>query len=858
MTKPSLPLTALAVLLLAAVSVIWLLQSSANSDQSSQDQLAQNEGEAPELHASQESQAGVIDRNTADSPGASTSFADEYSRSTVRVQVLDPDGVGVEDVRLIPWVGIEIGEEQVTNASGMAEFEFLNGFGGIAFASAHRFIEWQPMVLGQELIIHQFQRGQVLAGQLSFSDEASRREFTVLEAAFDDYPFYSQVPESVESRLNDLGWFEWECDLLIEEDGSFRLEGLPADWIGNISTKGGFLISSFRGSAEMVWYKSLFLPGPAQDLEIEVSIAPTFRGRLVAANPGLKVEDRSAYLRVIWADGSVFYSEGCWVDEQGYFEDTIWPQDDQEYRAWQNDLPHLAPARVEVFSYKQRFAIGDSIPQRRADSAIWDLGEISVHDFETVQITVQNQQGEPLRSAYAAAQDERGKTFGPSDARGIIHLSPDDRNQALSVGAPGYETMLLAVPEDGIEGGVVTLEAVTDLTLFWQFPAHVDMSGLYVEILNLDDQVILKKSLFEEVEARLRETGGFDWWAARKGFAEGRTNGQWGFDAQQRELRIWGLEPEIELEIQMLDALDMPIAQKEILILEPGERRRHELQVLVLPRALIGQVVNQKGQPLTEGEYYFGTDAENGSHSSLDESGFFMREAVGTPTVWVEVTVPGYGMYVNESLEIPKDGSPVKIVMKPGRDLQVTYQDIHGNFYSDGFCWSGAMAGIYSEDQPSRAASLLADAPQGRFLLEWHLGGLSGSQWVEPAVTEVTVLVPAMGGLSLNLSRLDTVEGEYWDLALKPAANNSFAAKDYYYTNSEEFLPRQTWRSHRILDTPAGFYFIELSRRPIEEYGGVKSDESGESEEQLPEQPPHRIGPIEVISGQMNAVDLEF
>jgi hypothetical protein len=451
---------------------------------------------------------------------------------------------------------------------------------------------------------------------------------------------------------------------------------------------------------------------------------------------------------------------------------------------------------------------------------------------------VRNQRGKPIANAYAATLEERGETYGPSNPQGIIHLPTDQRHQPLSVGAAGYETAILEQPKDGVQGSVVTLVRTTDLTIRWQVPPQIDLSDMTVQILSAQGDVILKGVLFEEVEARLRQAIGLDWWANSESIPMGKAIAWWGLDAQQKEIRIWGLEPGLWLEIQIQDYLDNAVTRSERVMLKQGEPRELELQLLSLPRTLACQVVDSSGQPLGDGEYHFGMTAEDGYSTGFDESGFFMCEASMSTHVWLEVAVPGYGLYVNESLEIPRDGSPVKIIMERGRDLQINFQDINGELYSDGYCWSGAMAGIYTEDQPGDA-SLLKDAPQGRFRLEWFLGGLSGSQWIEPAVTKVIVRVPAMGSMDIRLSRLDAAEEEYCDIALKPAENNSFSAEKYYYESSEKFMPRTRARSHEVSTLPAGFYFIELERRHAEDI-------------------PRRFGPFEVLAGEKLTVTLEY
>jgi hypothetical protein len=344
----SFPLAAFLALLLLGVATIWIWQSSSSDDQGNAQATTLEEDPGALALENQGTEGGLIDRNTITIPGEGGPFANEYSRSTVRVQVLDPDGVGVEGVRLIPWVGVEIGEEQVTDASGMVEFEFLYGYGGIAFAAPNRFPDFQPMVLGSDLIVHNLEVGEVLAGRITCSDGSSAKDSLTLEVLTILLYFPSAISAHVQFRFSERGWDLESRQLAIQDDGSFRLEGLPSDWAGELNMDGGYLISSFSGPAEMVGYQELFLDGAAQGLAIELFPIPAFHGRLVAGEPGAKLDVEIAYLKVTQTDGNITFSEGCLIDEHGFFQDMLWPQSEEDFLAWQKEMPQFTPDHVEA------------------------------------------------------------------------------------------------------------------------------------------------------------------------------------------------------------------------------------------------------------------------------------------------------------------------------------------------------------------------------------------------------------------------------------------------------------------------------------------------------------------------------
>jgi hypothetical protein len=598
---------------------------------------------------------------------ASTLFAQDQEANIqhkLQVQVVDHAGHPVANVRVLPWVGAYLGEEGFTDDAGFVSLEPLSGYGGLAIVAPNRIAEFAPMTLGADVVTIVLQKGQTITGQVNFPVKKAQsipKEISLLGPSGEYLP---SLPFSVSYALEELEIFQGGCDLPLDEEGRFHVEGIYQGWDSSIFFYPEGVVQLVEGDVESDedWGESIILTSATEHVVMDFIAMPRVSGRLLTVRDGAPIEDAIIDVEIEIKGFDEPLSAFAFNDADGSFEGFLELPEGEMLQAWRNGTLALKPSSailiVETFDRPSGIEFEFDLTDRQNP---FDFGDIHMEQEGTFGVRVVDAQGAPVANAAVDA-DAIGEH---TDEAGYVLVLPGEEPETMIVGAPGYRTTSFPLPGQLEEITEVVLEKDTNLVISWQLPKHVDLDDLVLSISNPDGETILRREMQLMREARIRFGYGISWRHERnEADAEPQSDFEYWLSTGINEVHAWGFEANVPLEISLLDQLGNQILKTQTIELKEQEHRTVEMEVNFIPRVLRGRVVDEDGATITEGELFFGDLEGDYEAAYMTEAGDFEITGLATEKLDLVIVVDGFDDVVLEELSVPADGMPIDVVMK--------------------------------------------------------------------------------------------------------------------------------------------------------------------------------------------------
>ncbi|MGB0953481.1 MAG: hypothetical protein ACPG31_09655, partial [Planctomycetota bacterium] len=174
----------------------------------------------------------------------------EQKRFSITVQ--RSDGSPVSNARILPWAGDKVMESSVTNSIGVAILKGWDGQGGLFVTVANHYPALFPLPkLGEDQVVV-LPEGRSLEGNVILRSPWQHPEplQLKLESLPDDLarglPHDIQMDDALYDHL-----------MTVEQDGGFRIRGLPDDWKGHLYMPKDLVLCSYLGPGEQNRWKGV-------------------------------------------------------------------------------------------------------------------------------------------------------------------------------------------------------------------------------------------------------------------------------------------------------------------------------------------------------------------------------------------------------------------------------------------------------------------------------------------------------------------------------------------------------------------------------------------------------------------------
>jgi len=488
--------------------------------------------------------------------------------------------------------------------------------------------------------------------------------------------------------------------------GGFRFEGIPHSGALDLGLPHGLARRGTRTVTDPGQAVVQRLPGPAEDLVIELERHARVHGRVVEADGTTPVVGALVQLGV--ADGLF----GRQTDAEGRFEIFV----------------REPPRRIEIEWQRQRewnALVVDSpeggrdLRELEAPPMDLDLGDLALGAGSAVVVEVRDPEGRPLAGAEAGRCCDGPTHVTGADGRATLgSLVPGTE---LVLTRRGFATAFTTLPDPLPETVEVVLQPTNDLEL-----AVVDAAGAPLARITLELSAAQRFTSGAEPnselwrrDARSRGGPGSFWnaWPLSRGY-QGRRGSIWGgsparvrfqTDAEGR-CSVGDLGP-LALHLAVLDDLGRVLVQEDLAPLGPTEARTLEVRVPVALAPLRGRVMTAGGLPVSGVRIELeGAGAPETASRGTGNDGRFAFRSLAAGGLLVRASAPGF--LPEERAAIPAE--ELEIVLQGGLDLVVDVRDASG-----GPCPGGSVRALpVGEETGHRPQWIVADALGGaRFLL---------------------------------------------------------------------------------------------------------------------------------------------
>lgn len=596
---------------------------------------------------------------------ANSLFGQEQSSEisqSLQVQVVDHEGQGVADVRVLPWAGAYLGAEGTTDQSGFVSLESLSGYGGLAIVAPDRIAEFVPLSFGADVITVVLQKAHTITGQVLFPVKhatARPKELSLFGPSEDELP---SLPFSVSVALDELEIYQGGCDLTLDEEGRFQVHGIYEGWQSTTFLYPHGQVEVVEGEVEIdSFWGEFVVTSDTEHLVLDYFAMPEITGRIVMEGAQWQAEDVFLDIEFECEGLEEPLTATVFNDVDGSIQSSLNLPEGELRQAWYDGTLDLKlnriSANLETYYRSSGIPIEIDVSDRES---LFELGDILLEPFESFDVRVLDQQGAPI--AHAAIDADALGDLG--DENGFVLVLPGEEPTELIVGAPGYKTATFPWPSDTEEVVEVVLEKDTKLNIVWQLPKETDLDDLSLMIRNPEGETVIRGELQLLREARIRIGYDISWKYERDpANAEDQSVFEYWISSGVDEVIIWGLESGVPLEISLAGSLGNQIFKPQTITLKPQEHRTVEMEVNFVPRVLRGTVVDKDGAPIVEGEIYFGGLEGDYESGYISQTGDFEITGLATETINLAIVADGFEDVVMRNLTINADGSPIQIAM---------------------------------------------------------------------------------------------------------------------------------------------------------------------------------------------------
>jgi hypothetical protein len=505
--------------------------------------------------------------------------------------------------------------------------------------------------------------------------------------------------------------------------GSFRFEGLPADFSGDISWEGPFLDARVEDEEE----RSIDVPGPVENLVVLLEAVPIVVGRVIEPLSGQPVAE---------ADIS-----GAWFRGGRLVESYTHQSEDDGSFAIELGRGANSGLVLEVAhdggAGSRRYEI--ELPP---GVKVHEVGDLAVLPTRKVSFTVRGPGGEPIGGAHVAPIPRDPGTFSDAEGRGELRL--DLAVRALRVVAETFETaeVQLPPPEQPLE---LTLRRATALAL--QVATSIEGAGVRIR----------------SPEPPFLRQGEPSWWPEPCGYrsesgARIPEDSVAFFGAADGIYLLNNVRPGIPLSVELVDAGGERLAEQLVTALLPGEMRVVRLAGEAPARTLAGRLLTPEGMPVAGAKVEVGPGSGVACwHGETDSEGGFRVAGLTSERVRLVVTAstPFYAPLVRDPQPVI-ESPPVQLVLDEGRTLRILVRGPSGLFAQEasaGIRLSGSSWSAHVKTEQGEALRL-ERAPLAALSVEVWTGARRFEHTLAAGAgqAELDVQIPAWQGFHLRWS----------------------------------------------------------------------------------------------------------
>ena len=533
-----------------------------------------------------------------------------------------------------------------------------------------------------------------------------------------------------------------------EPDGSFRFDGLPADWSGSLWLPSDYHLKD-PNLVERDWRpSSTYLREPVEQLRIEVEklLALTgrvvdYRGRQPFPVPAAEV---SAGIQYPHSAVTGRGSSREITDPDGRFRLAL------KHQSVRGGVLYLSSPYNKLrrkFELEPREVLED-----------WDLGDVALVDLDTtrtVQLAVFDAQGLPISGAVAAMDlfapiSDPTAVDGRTSLRGVV-----PGRSTIVVYAVGFQVTTVSVPEQVPEEIEVTLPKGAVLELHFNAPDGEPTSKLQASLTA--DRHPLREgteppvSIFAWTEAGCSP---YTW--------SRQDDGSETVHLYTREtgLIMNDLVPGLALGLRVTGRFGELLEEREIAPLGREEWRKLDVALTGGARTLRGRVLDETGQPVSQADVSVSWFPDGGAgrisrteSQGVGRDGSFALSGLYARTVSFLVSADGYVDLWFEDYELPADETSVELRLTTGRDLVVRVFDLAGRpvparvsvrFGDTRFSYVSATT-----SEPG--TYLLRNLPEREVNVRARVHGVSYWRSHDPLDPELVIEVPALGAAEATL-----------------------------------------------------------------------------------------------------------
>ena len=527
-------------------------------------------------------------------------------------------------------------------------------------------------------------------------------------------------------------------------DGSFRFEGVPADWSGNVLLPAHYRLARPDEHGR----RTRAFPARAWDLALEIDVerVPTLRGRVLGAADRAPVAGLRILLNANWGDSS--YVDSTETDGQGRFRHPLRGDKLLELTlSGDNESGTIAHATWDATTLPG--------PDLRGDV---DLGDLILQPARTAVVVVLDPDGRPFAGARVV---ERGQLLGRAvetgaDGRAEVYLS--DALESLEVQARGYSIVSLPPPAPGTQVEVrlrpanrLVIEVVDVHGMPW-LRGRVRLSAARPPFADgrdtLDDYFVGAHAPLGTIMGRDRQ-GSFVYFTTDE---SGR-------------VELQSLEVGQAFELAVEDVLNAVGGRRSCTGLADAE---HRVERLALEREgwrVTGRCVDGRRAPLAGARVELRATLESLT-LECDTEGSFASPLLLVETLRLRASAAGFADVVLDAVAPPAE---LELVLEPGRDLRVALHDERGvpvtvgdlNVRSPvtGTGW------VARESQPG--VFDFAGVPAAPLELEYRWHGLRFTADVDAVQETFDWTLPTLGRLEVHVPRFEGADDESCTLLLE-------------------------------------------------------------------------------------------
>ncbi|MBC8406104.1 MAG: sigma-70 family RNA polymerase sigma factor [Planctomycetes bacterium] len=752
------------------------------------------------------------------------------------VRVVDDEGNGVAEARVVPWSGQEVFEEGYTDATGTVVFGQLDGDGGFAVLAPGYLTAYFLRDLDKKNMELQLPSGRSVAGEVKFIGKRHNPNSFRMKLMTRPHQDPQGVPEAVLARFQWLNVHPGFTYFLLDEENKFRVHGLPVDWAGRIELPTGALFETVGGTMTIDTWNQAVLSAPSENLLITVREMRGISGRVVTPTGGHGVGGVEVSVGA-FIEGIGMYPvfSGVESNEDGSFYTPIWLTSEKEYEQWKTHPKTLEPKRVDVTLGGNSDWAGTKFRFDGEDRAdIFVLGDLPMAEWELQKIHVVDEQGQPIAGAIAFA----GAMSEPTEESGNLKVQVRPGVEEIAVSAPGFGIVKKSLVNNAPEVLEFVLPRAVQVTVKWQGSDDMPRSTLMLQIQS-EGAIFVDTQDIESILGRqFRSAFGVNIWSGG-GTGSGGSYNQWKLESDQTELTLWGLMPGTPMEVSLVGSTMATLSTSGLIELTPGEDREILLPPIQTPVDFNGKILDSNGNGLEGVEISLTSNQRHIFMEKTRPDGSFTFKGLASTRAAIDLRLPGYANQTLAEFLVPDDGSTVEYIMDAARHMTIYFRDAAGR---------GQLGGsIFKDGEQGQALGVnggfsMSKVPQSSFDLLWRIGGIKDKEIIPADVVEHVIVVPSMASASIHTPSMKVPPMYQLYVIFVPLGDGSDA--NFEFRKSFKLSTGENGTDLQIPSLLPGEYQVQLSMNAYrEEEGGWKSEILDE------------VGPVVAYGGELLGVD---